>query len=79
MYYYFYTKRLAVMNEKTFNLIHIIESKYFLHELGIILYPKSIFIITSNIVTEVKGALIMNQVKTESHKSEFKEYLDKLV
>lgn len=67
------------LKKKPFNFIHIIESKDFLHELGIKLYPKSIFIDTSNIVTEVKGALIMNQVKTESHKSEFKEYLDKLL
>ncbi|WP_339614582.1 TlpA disulfide reductase family protein [uncultured Winogradskyella sp.] len=67
------------LKKKQFDFIQIVESKNFLHELGIKLYPKSIFINSSNIVDEVKGALILNQEKTESHKIEFKKYLEKLL
>ena len=67
------------LKKKQFDFIQIIESKDFLHELGIKMYPKSIFINSSNIVDEVKGALIMNQAKTESNKIEFKKYLEKLL
>jgi cytochrome c biogenesis protein CcmG/thiol:disulfide interchange protein DsbE len=67
------------LKKKPFDFIHIVESKEFLHELGIKMYPKSIFINSSNIVDEVKGALIMNQSKTESQKIEFKKYLEKLL
>ena len=67
------------LRKKSFNYTHIVDSREFLHGLGIKMYPKSIFINSSNIVDEVKGALIMNQEKTESNKIEFKKYLDKLL
>ncbi len=67
------------LKKRPFNFTHIIDSREFLNELGIKMYPKSIFINSSNVVDEMKGALIMNQLKTESHKIEFKMYLDKLL
>ena len=67
------------LKKKPFGFIQIVESRNFLHELGIKMYPKSIFISSSNIVDKVIGAIIMNQVKTESHKIEFKKYLENLL
>jgi thiol-disulfide isomerase/thioredoxin len=67
------------LKKKPFNFTQIIESREFLHKLGVKMYPKSIFIDTENIVKEVKGALIMNQANSEFHKIEFKKYLDKLL
>jgi thiol-disulfide isomerase/thioredoxin len=67
------------LKRKPFNFIQIIESKEFLRELGVKMYPKSIFIDNSNIIKEVEGALIMNQINTESKKLEFKKRLDKLL
>lgn len=67
------------LKKRSFDFLHIVDSKKFLDDLGVRLYPKNIFIDRSSIVTEVKGALILNQSDTESKKEAFKKALEKLL